>query len=128
MSELASISLGRNRGVLLAEVSGEIDLSNADSLKEQITRSVTNEDHALILDFTKLSYTDSAGINLVFDLSSRLRERGQVIGIIVPVDSQPRRTFAIVGVEGQVPVFETAAEATKWLAEASRQGQVREGR
>lgn len=127
MNELASISLERNRGIVLAGVSGEIDLSNAESLRDKIARWVTNEDHALLLDFTELSYTDSAGINLVFDMSARLREHGQVLGIIVPADSQPRRTFGIVGIEEQVPVFETAADAESWLAEASRPAQTREG-
>jgi hypothetical protein len=32
----------------------------------------------------------------------------------LPADSQPRRAFAIVGVEERIPIFETAADAEAW--------------
>jgi anti-sigma B factor antagonist len=111
MTELASLSLERIEDVAVASVSGEIDFSNADDLGTRILQSISNEDAALILDLTKLSYTDSAGINLVFDLAARLREHGQIFRIVLPADSQPWRTFSIVGLQAQVPIFETFAEA-----------------
>ncbi len=119
MSELASLSLDRIPGIALATLSGEVDYSNAEDLKDRIARWVTNEDAVVVLDCTELAYTDSAGLNLVFDLRARLREHGQAFGLVVPADSQPRRTFAIVGLEEQVPVLETVAEAEAWFAGAS---------
>jgi len=127
MSELASLSLERHRSIVLAGISGEIDLSNADDLRNRIARWVINDDVALILDFTDVSYTDSAGINLLFDLSARLREHGQGVCVILPADSQPRRTFAIVGVGEQIPIFETAADAEAWAGGAPASRPDREG-
>jgi anti-sigma B factor antagonist len=115
VSELASLSLERIGGIAFARMSGEVDYSNAEDLRDRIARWVTNEDPVLVLDCTELSYTDSAGLNLIFDLWARLREHGQAFGIVVPAGSQPRRTFAIVGLEEQVPVFETVAEAQAWF-------------
>jgi anti-sigma B factor antagonist len=111
MSELASVSIERTGDIVVAAVSGEIDFSVADDVGRRILVSIDNEDAGLILDLTPLSYTDSAGINLVFDLASRLREHRQTFRIVLPVDSQPWRTFSIVGVETEIPVFETVEQA-----------------
>jgi anti-anti-sigma factor len=111
VNELANVSVERAGDTVIARVVGEIDFSVADDVARRITESVENEDDALILDFTPLSYTDSAGINLVFDLAARLREHRQMLKIVLPVDSQPWRTFSIVGVHGEIPVFETLEEA-----------------
>jgi anti-anti-sigma factor len=111
MTELANVSLERAGDTVIAGVVGEIDFSVADDVARRIVESIENEDAALILDLTKLSYTDSAGINLVFDLAARLREHGQIFRIVLPADSQPWRTFSIVGLQAQVPIFETFAEA-----------------
>jgi anti-anti-sigma factor len=111
MTELATVSLERTGDIVVAEVSGEIDFSVADDIGRRILGSIENEDAALILDLSKLSYTDSAGINLVFDLAARLREHRQIFRIVLPVDSQPWRTFSIVGVQTELPVFETLEEA-----------------
>jgi anti-sigma B factor antagonist len=111
MTELASLSLERNGDIVVAAVSGEIDFSVADDLGRRILEWISNEDATLILDLTTVSYTDSAGINLVFDLAARLREHGQAFRIVLPADSQPWRTFSIVGVETEIPIFETLEEA-----------------
>ena len=119
MNELASLSLDRNGRVAVATIAGEIDFSNADDLGRRITGWMSNEEVALVLDLVKLSYSDSAGINLVFDLAARLREHGQAFAIVLPADSQPWRTFSIVGLESQVPIFETLEEAEAGLRNGS---------
>ena len=119
MSELATLSLDRIPGIALATLSGEVDYSNAENLRDRIARWVTNEDAVVVLDCTELAYTDSAGLNLVFDLWARLREHGQAFGVVVPADSQPRRTFDIVGLKERLPVLETVAEAAAWFAGGS---------
>ena len=119
MTQLATLSLERRGPYAVAGVSGEVDFSNADDLGQRILGSVSNEDGALILDLTSLSYTDSAGINLVFDLASRLREHGQSLGIVLPANSQPYRTFAIVGMGTQVPIYESLGEAETGMQRAT---------
>lgn len=111
MGELASLSLGRSNGVVLAEVSGEIDLSNAEDLRDEIAEWVTNEDRALIVDLTAVTYADSAGMNLLFLLSRRLKDHGQIFGAVLPSESQPRRAFDVVGMPGEVPMYETVEDA-----------------
>ena len=111
MHRLANVSFERAGDTVIVGVVGEIDFSVADDVARRIIESIENEDAALILDLTRLSYTDSAGINLVFDLAARLREHRQMLKIVLPVDSQPWRTFSIVGVDGEIPIFETIEQA-----------------
>jgi stage II sporulation protein AA (anti-sigma F factor antagonist) len=114
MRELASLSLGRSHGIVLAEVSGEIDLSNAEDLRDEIALWATNEDRGVIVDLTSVTYADSAGMNLLFVLARQLKEHGQIFGAVVPSESQPRRAFDVVGMADQIPMFETLAEAQTW--------------
>jgi anti-anti-sigma factor len=111
MTEVASISLDRWRDVVVATVSGEVDFSAAHDIERRLLESTTNEDAALILDLTTLSYIDSAGINVVFHLAARLREHGQVFSLVFPVDSPPSRTLSMVGIDRLVPVFQTIDQA-----------------
>jgi stage II sporulation protein AA (anti-sigma F factor antagonist) len=119
MRELASVSLGRNHGIVLAEVSGEIDLSNAEDLRDEIAQWATNEDRGVIIDLTSVTYADSAGMNLLFVLARQLKDHGQIFGAVVPSESQPRRAFDIVGMADQIPMFDTLAEAQSWAERRS---------
>ena len=119
MRELASVSLGRNHGIVLAEVSGEIDLSNAEDLIDEIAQWATNEDRGVIVDLTSVTYADSAGMNLLFVLARQLKDHGQIFGAVVPSESQPRRAFDIVGMADQIPMFDTLAEAQSWAERRS---------
>jgi anti-anti-sigma factor len=114
MRELASLSLGRSHGVVLAEVSGEIDMSNAEDLRDEIAQWATNEDRGVIVDLTRVTYADSAGMNLLFVLARLLKDHGQIFGAVVPSESQPRRAFDVVGMADQIPMFETLADAQTW--------------
>jgi len=119
MRELASVSLGRNHGIVLAEVSGEIDLSNAEDLRDEIAQWASNEDRGVIVDLTSVTYADSAGMNLLFVLARQLKDHGQIFGAVVPSESQPRRAFDIVGMADQIPMFDTLAEAQSWAERRS---------
>jgi anti-anti-sigma factor len=111
MTEVAALSLDRRRNVAVATVSGEIDFSAAHDIERRILAWTSNEDAALILDLTTLSYIDSAGINVVFHLAARLREHGQALSLVIPADSPPSRTLSMVGIDKQVPVFHSIDQA-----------------
>jgi anti-anti-sigma factor len=112
VTDLATLTFDRKGSSAIVAVSGEIDMSNADDLLRRISEWVSNEDPMLVLDLRALTYADSAGIHMLFDLSALLREHAQAFRIVLPADSQPWRTFAIVDMASQVPIFETLAEAT----------------
>ena len=62
-SELADVGIERMDGVVVATVSGEIDMSNAARVRQRIAEFVTPEDWAVDLDLSGLTFIDSAGLH-----------------------------------------------------------------
>jgi anti-anti-sigma factor len=97
--------------IVVAALSGEIDLSNARPLGPRIAAAVPNEAAGVVLDLTATTYLDSSGLHVVFDLASRLTSRQQRLAIALPEDSRVRRVLDLVDVESVAPVRPTVDEA-----------------
>lgn len=92
-----------NPAILL---SGEIDISNAAHLARAIKDSVSNLDHELILDLSRVTYVDSAGIRVLFELARRLKDHQQRLVLVVPEGSGIRRSLTLGGLLLAVEVLE----------------------
>ena len=91
--------------VVLAHVRGEVDLSNAPSVRERLLAAVPNTASALVLDLSATQYLDSSGIRLIFELVERLASRGQKLELVVPDDSLVKRVLVLTEVQQVVPIF-----------------------
>lgn len=113
MSELARVELGGADGgdVVVARLGGEVDLSNASEVGDELTAAVPNSALGLVLDLTATEYLDSSGVHLVFELAERLRRRQQQLRIVVPAGAPIRRVLRIVELDDSVPVLATVDEA-----------------
>ena len=98
-------------GVVLADVRGEVDLSNAPSVKQRLLRAVPNTALALVLDLSRTDYLDSSGVALIFELAERLGARGQKLQLVVPDVSVIKRVLVLTEVEQVAPMFASADEA-----------------
>ena len=72
MTSPAEIVVERRDDRLVARLSGEVDMSNATYVREQLLASMPNEASGLVLDIAGCRYLDSAAIEVLFDLSRRL--------------------------------------------------------
>jgi anti-anti-sigma factor len=90
--------------VVVAQLSGEIDLSNARTIGAQTSAAMRNDAAGLVLDLTATTYLDSSGVHLVFDLAERLTSRQQRLVLVVPEGSRIRRVLDLVNVQAVVPV------------------------
>jgi anti-anti-sigma factor len=118
MSELSHLEID-DGDVVIARLSGEIDLSNAAQLGVDLAGAVPNSALGLVIDLTATSYLDSSGIHLVFDLSDRLRQRQQQLRVVVPEGAPVRRVLRIVELGGTVPVMATVDEAVAQIRAAA---------
>ena len=112
MSELSHLELS-GEDVVVARLSGEVDLSNAAEVGDQLAAGVPNSALGLVLDLTATTYLDSSGVHLVFDLAERLRTRQQQLRIVVPTGAPIRRVLRIVELGDTVPVLATVDEAVE---------------
>ena len=72
VSAPAEIVLDRRGGHVVARLSGEVDMSNASYVRDQLLASMPNDALALVLDISGCRYLDSAAIEVLFDVSRRL--------------------------------------------------------
>ncbi len=68
-------------------------------------------ERALVLDLTETRYLDSAGIDMLFRLGERLRERRARLVLVIPDSSPLRRLVEIVGLPRSAPVCQTLEQA-----------------
>ena len=115
--ELVSIDISGDDNFRVASLAGEIDISNADTVTNTLTR-MPNTLHGLVVDLTELTYLDSAGVRMIYELGKRLSLRSQSLVVVSPSGRPPRRVLELTGVPERVRVVETLAEAVEAVAAA----------
>ncbi|HJP65099.1 MAG TPA: STAS domain-containing protein [Actinomycetota bacterium] len=98
MTDLASITVEDHDDGSVIHVRGEIDLSNASRLSDAIERSISNEATSVTIDLTETTYLDSAGIQLLFTLATRLGTRRRHLAVIAPEGGVVRGVLDVTGV------------------------------
>lgn len=104
MVPLEELTFEHRGDVVVTRIKGEIDLSNAEAVKDQILDAVPNTAAALVLDLSETEYLDSSGIRLIFELLDRLRSRGQKLDVVIPDESVVRRVLVLTEVQRAVPM------------------------
>ena len=95
----------------VARLTGEVDLSNIEELSSLVQAAVTNAAVGLVLDLTGVSYLDSTGLRMVFQLARGLRHRQQQLVLVVPPDAIIWPVLRCSGVPGVIEVFADVADA-----------------
>jgi anti-anti-sigma factor len=111
VSAPAEIVLDRHDGSVVARMSGEVDMSNASYVRDQLLASMPNEAIALVLDITGTRYLDSAAIEVLFEVSRRLARRRQELRLVMPPESPLRRVIELTEVHTAAPVYESLEDA-----------------
>ena len=112
MNDLARVEARDVVGARLVQISGEIDLSNADDLMDAVSRAVPDDTPLVILDLSGTSYLDSTGIEMIFRLSDRLRLRRQELRLVVPVQAPIRTVLELTKVDHSIPIQESIVTST----------------
>ena len=104
MSDLAGVSIEERDGVVVARVSGELDIAEAGSLGDRISQAVPATAFALVVDFSELQFIDSSGVAMLFSLARRLDVRRQELRVVAPTDGLVARVLDIVEFRRAAPV------------------------
>ena len=111
MNTLAEIEVERQGGTVVARLSGEVDMTNATHVREQLLEAVPNDVLVLVVDLEDCRYLDSAAIEVIFDLSRRLQRRRQELRLVVPDSSPLGRVLVLTDVDSVAPVHPTLESA-----------------
>jgi anti-anti-sigma factor len=97
MTDLANLFVWQRDGIVVAGVTGEIDVSNAADLERAVGAELTSDTAGLVMDLGGLEFMDSSGVHLLFHLADRLERRGLGFALVLPADSIPRRVLELSG-------------------------------
>jgi len=107
----AEIAVERKGAAVVARLTGEVDMTNATYIGEELTKAVPNEALALVIDLSGTRYLDSAAIELLFDLARRLGRRRQRLRLVLPSSSPLRRVLLLTDVQTAAALHDTLEEA-----------------
>jgi anti-sigma B factor antagonist/stage II sporulation protein AA (anti-sigma F factor antagonist) len=111
LNTAADIAVERQGGTVVARLSGEVDMTNASLVRDRLLDAVPNDVLALVLDLGGCRYLDSAGIEVIFDLSRRLQRRRQELRLVVPDSSPLGRVLTLTEVGTVAPMHATLESA-----------------
>ena len=111
MSTAADVAVERQGDALVVRLRGEVDMTNAAFVREELTSAVPNDARVLVVDLSETRYLDSAAIEVLFELSRRLGRRRQELALVVPPESPLRRLLAVCDVGSVASVHESLARA-----------------
>jgi anti-anti-sigma factor len=108
---LGDLQLELQDSVLIAHLTGEVDLSNARGIEDAIAVATPNHTVTVIVDLSQLRYLDSAGIQLLYRLREQLHVRGQDLRLVLGPDSPASDALRLAGVIDQLRTSDTLQEA-----------------
>jgi anti-sigma B factor antagonist len=109
--DLVQLQIEERDDIVIASVSGELDLAGAPSTGEAIGEAVPTSARTLVVDFTKLEFIDSSGIAMLFNLARRLGSRRQELRVVAVDGKAVARVLEIVEFDRAAPVHQTLDEA-----------------
>ena len=116
---LAELSFETAGNVIVGRVAGEIESVNAEEMSTALAGRLTSDRAGLVIDLSRVTYLDSAGIELLFDLARRLRTHRQRLRLVVPVDSPMRRVLELCDIDRAAPIDATVEAALEGFGEPS---------
>lgn len=124
MGDELSVAVRDERGVVIAEVAGYIDLSTVAGLRERLFE-LADSGQPLIVDLNQVTFIDSAGLGVLVGAFRRADAHG---GSLHAVCSQPqtRKLLWMTGVDRRIPLSDTVDGALT-LVTASRDAPASDG-
>ena len=104
------------RGVVIAAVTGDIDIATADELRERLLE-LADTGGTLIVDLNRVTFIDSAGLGALDGAYRHATARG---GTLHAVCSRPqiRRLLWLTGVDRRIPLAATVDGALMFQAKS----------
>ncbi|HEY1359950.1 MAG TPA: STAS domain-containing protein [Thermoleophilaceae bacterium] len=104
--EIVDVVIEDRDGVVIAQVTGELDIAGASSTGDAITQAVPTSARGLVVDFSSLDFIDSSGVAMLFGLARHLSGRRQQLRVVAPDGGPVGRVLDIVEFARAAPVVD----------------------
>ena len=97
-------------GIMLAELSGELDITNAPALRDQLLDLLRRSTCRLVLDLSKVTSCDASGLAVLVGTGRRARLLGGSVRLAA-VSPQVDEVLQMTGLHRPLDVFATVRAA-----------------
>ena len=105
-----AITAERDNEVLIVNVEGRLDGTNAQEFQSDLTSTISDQDRAVLLDFQQLSYISSAGLRAILITAKALERRNAKIAVC-SLSPSLLEVFQVSGFDRIIPVWGSQTEA-----------------
>jgi anti-sigma B factor antagonist len=116
MGDALTVTVRHERGVVIAAVTGEIDISTVTGLRERLFE-LADSGRTLIVDLNRVTFIDSAGLGALVAAARRAAAHGGTLHAAC-ARPQTRKLLWLTGVERRIPLAATVDGALMFLAAA----------
>jgi len=116
LSDLVDLAIERRGDVIVARVTGELDLAGAPRTGDSIAEAVATSARGLVVDFSELEFIDSSGVAMLFTLARRLGGRRQELRVVAPEGSPVARVLGIVEFSRAAPIHQDVDAAVRAMS------------
>jgi anti-sigma B factor antagonist len=114
MGDALTITVRSERGVVIAAVTGEIDIATVPQLQERLFELAVNGE-TLIVDLNRVTFIDSAGLGALVGTARRATEHGGSLHAVC-ARPQTRKLLWLTGVDRRIPLTATVDGALTLMA------------
>ncbi len=100
----------RENSFLIITPAGRVDGSNAFDFQTSIDLAVSDDDSAVIMDLSELTYISSAGLRVVLLLAKKLKSQNSNLALC-SLASSIKDVFEISGFGKIIPIYSNRTEA-----------------
>jgi anti-sigma B factor antagonist len=101
---LVELEIEERGDVVVAHVTGELDIAGAPHTGERIAEAVPTSARGLVVDMSMLEFIDSSGVAMLFGLVRQLSSRRQELRVVAPQGKPVARVLEIVEFERAAPI------------------------
>ena len=104
------ISSGRQGGVGVITLAGEVDVYTAPALRTRLVEAVDSGCSALVVDMSAVDFIDSSGLGVLVSVLKRVREQDATMTVVADREIV-LKVFRITGLDRVFPIVPTLPEA-----------------
>lgn len=107
---LLDVSTTQDDGSLRLVLTGELDISSAAKVEEELSRLEADRPALILLDLRGLEFMDSSGLRTIVSADSRAREEGRRLAI-VRGPAAVQRIFDVTRLDERLDIVDDPAQA-----------------
>lgn len=105
------VTIEERDGSIVLLLSGELDISTATRLEDDLRRVEADKPVLIVLDLSRLVFMDSTGLRMLISADARAREAGRRLAI-VQGNEMVQRVLRLTRLDERLDIVEDAAAVT----------------